>query len=181
MKQHLFARRDGLRSLVREHFHIQVDALGIEREHRCLHANRSPFLDLVQIVDVRLECEQRAASCGAAGVVQTTAANQLISQNGFYDPYFRAYDQTYPDLWRFNEWNREFQQFVANGNLPTLEMIRGLSHDHTGNFGSALGGVNTPELQQADNDYAVGLLVQQVDPGRVVQADPGIALDERLV
>jgi YVTN family beta-propeller protein len=98
----------------------------------------------------------------AAGIIQTTAANQVIYDNKFYDPYFRAYDQSYPDYWRFNEWNREFQQFVANGNLPTLEMIRGLSHDHTGNFSSALGGVNTPELQQADNDYAVGLLVQAV-------------------
>jgi DNA-binding beta-propeller fold protein YncE len=98
----------------------------------------------------------------AAGVIQTTAANQLLYENGFYDPYFRAYDQAYPDYWRFNEWNREFQQFVANGNLPSLQMIRGLSHDHTGSFGSALGGVNTPELQQADNDYAVGLLVQAV-------------------
>jgi DNA-binding beta-propeller fold protein YncE len=95
-------------------------------------------------------------------VIQTTTANQLLFENKFYDPYFRAYDQAYPDVWRFNEWNREFQQFVANGNLPSLEMIRGLSHDHTGSFGSALGGVNTPELQQADNDYAVGLLVQTV-------------------
>ncbi|MBV8905735.1 MAG: beta-propeller fold lactonase family protein, partial [Acidobacteriia bacterium] len=60
-----------------------------------------------------------------AGVIQTTTANQLIYQNSFYDPYFRAYDQSYPDVWRFNEWNREFQQFVTNGNLPTLEMIRG--------------------------------------------------------
>ena len=98
----------------------------------------------------------------AAGVIQTTTANQLIFENKFYDPYFRAYDQAYPDLWRFNEWNREFQQFVANGNLPTLEMIRGLSHDHTGSFTAALGGVNTPEIQQADNDYAVALLVQAV-------------------
>jgi len=98
----------------------------------------------------------------AAGIIQTTTANQLLYQNGFYDPYFRAYDQAYPDVWRFNEWNREFQQFVANGNLPSFEMIRGLSHDHTGSFASALGGVNTPEIQQADNDYAVGLLVQAV-------------------
>jgi hypothetical protein len=98
----------------------------------------------------------------AAGVIQTTAANQIINENKFYDPYFRAYDQAYPDVWRFNEWNREFQQFVANGNLPSFEMIRGLSHDHTGSFTSALGGVNTPEIQQADNDYAVGLLVQAV-------------------
>jgi DNA-binding beta-propeller fold protein YncE len=98
----------------------------------------------------------------ASKIVQTTAANQVIFENKFYDPYFRAYDQLYPDVWRFNEWNREFQQFVANGNLPTLEMIRGLSHDHTGSFSVALGGVNTPELQQADNDYALGLLVQTV-------------------
>ncbi len=98
----------------------------------------------------------------AAGIIQTTTANQLLYEHGYYDPYFRAYDQSYPDYWRFNEWNREFQQFVANHNLPSLEMIRGLSHDHTGNFSSALGGVNTPELQQADNDYAVGLLVQAV-------------------
>jgi DNA-binding beta-propeller fold protein YncE len=97
-----------------------------------------------------------------AGVIQTTTANQLLYEKQLYDPYFRAYDQVYPDVWRFNEWNREFQQFVANGNLPSLEMIRGLSHDHTGSFGSALGGVNTPELQQADNDYALGLLVQTV-------------------
>ena len=98
----------------------------------------------------------------AAGIIQTTTANQLLYENSFYDPYFRAYDQAYPDYWRFNEWNREFQQFVKNGDLPSLEMIRGLSHDHTGSFGSALGGVNTPELQQADNDYSVGLLVQAV-------------------
>jgi DNA-binding beta-propeller fold protein YncE len=97
-----------------------------------------------------------------SGVIQTTTANQLLYEKQLYDPYFRAYDQVYPDVWRFNEWNREFQQFVANGNLPSLEMIRGLSHDHTGSFGSALGGVNTPELQQADNDYALGLLVQAV-------------------
>jgi DNA-binding beta-propeller fold protein YncE len=95
-------------------------------------------------------------------VIQTTTANQLLFENGFYDPYFRAYDQVYPDVWRFTEWNREFQQFVANGNLPSLEMIRGLSHDHTGSFNQALGGVNTPELQQADNDYALGLVAQTV-------------------
>jgi YVTN family beta-propeller protein len=70
-------------------------------------------------------------------IIQTTTANQVLYENGYYDPYFRAYDQAYPDVWRFTEWNREFQQFVANGNLPSLEMIRGLSHDHTGSFGSA--------------------------------------------
>jgi YVTN family beta-propeller protein len=104
-----------------------------------------------------------------AGVVQTTAANRLIATAngandgtvvgaGFYDPYFRAYDQVYPDVWRANEFIRDVQ---ANG-LKNFSMIRGLSHDHTGSFGSALAGVDTPELQQADNDYAVGKVVEWI-------------------
>lgn len=96
-----------------------------------------------------------------AGVIQAVCGNQLLSENKFYDPYFRGFDQAYPDLWRVSEWNREFQQFVANGNLPSLEMVR-LSHDHTGSFSSALAGVNTPELQEAEDDYAFGVLVQTV-------------------
>ncbi len=44
---------------------------------------------------------------------------------------------------------------------PNLSLVR-LMHDHTGNFGTAIDLVNTPETQQADNDYAVGLLVQKV-------------------
>ena len=39
-------------------------------------------------------------------------------------------------------------------------------HDHTGNFATAIDGVNTPELQVADNDYAVGLLVQKIANSR---------------
>ena len=35
-------------------------------------------------------------------------------------------------------------------------------HDHTGNYDTAIDGVNTPETQVADNDYAVGLLIQKI-------------------
>lgn len=79
----------------------------------------------------------------------------------FTDPYFRGYDQVYPDLWRYQEWKREFDQYVAQGTLPNLSLVR-LSHDHMGSFSTALGGINTPETQQADNDLSVGLLVQAV-------------------
>jgi YVTN family beta-propeller protein len=94
-----------------------------------------------------------------AGIVQVAPLNPSLV--GRTDLYFRGYDQNYPDLWRYNEWKREFDGFVANGNLPNLSLVR-VSHDHTGSFGTALGGVNTPETQQADDDYAVGLLVQAV-------------------
>jgi YVTN family beta-propeller protein len=77
------------------------------------------------------------------------------------DLYFRGYDQNYPDLWRYNEWKREFDNYVASRNLPNLSLVR-FSHDHTGSFGTALAGVNTPETQQADDDLAVGRLVEAV-------------------
>ncbi|TMB75323.1 MAG: hypothetical protein E6J46_14290 [Chloroflexi bacterium] len=77
------------------------------------------------------------------------------------DHFFRGYDNHFPDYYRVGEWAREFDQFEANGNMPNLEFVR-VMHDHTGNFGTAIDGVNTPEIQTADNDYAVGRIVEKV-------------------
>ena len=78
------------------------------------------------------------------------------------DSYFRGYDNSFPDFYRVNEWEREFDQFEANGDLPNLEFVR-VMHDHTGNFNDpGHFGLNTPELQTADNDYAVGRIVETV-------------------
>jgi DNA-binding beta-propeller fold protein YncE len=77
------------------------------------------------------------------------------------DPYFRSFDQSFPDYWRYKEWEREFREFEKNHNLPSLELLW-INHDHFGSFGSAIDGVNTVEREIADNDYAVGMIVQRV-------------------
>lgn len=77
------------------------------------------------------------------------------------DPYFRGFDMAYPDLWRFEEFKREYDNFTKKKKMPTLMMVR-LPHDHFGGFKQALAKVNTPKRQMADNDYALGLLVQTV-------------------
>jgi len=99
----------------------------------------------------------------AAGEIQVAPLNPALAT--LTDVYFRGYDQNYPDLWKYNEWKREFDGFVASGNLPNLSLVR-FSHDHTGSFGTALAGVNTPETQQADCDLAVGRLVEAVANSR---------------
>ena len=99
----------------------------------------------------------------AAGVIQVAPLEPALAPHT--DLYFRGYDQRYPDLWRYNEWKREFDQYVANGNLPSLSLVR-ISHDHMGSFGTALGGVNTPETQQADCDLAMGLMIEAVANSR---------------
>jgi hypothetical protein len=97
------------------------------------------------------------------GVVQAYATNKALVTRT--DPYFRGFDQNNADFYNFQEWEREFDQFVADGNLPSLSLVR-FCHDHFGGFGTALYGLNTPAMQMADNDYAIGLLAQKIAASR---------------
>ena len=88
----------------------------------------------------------------------------------YTDPYFRGFDNNFPDFYRFEEWEREFDTKydpVGGGgeDLPALSLVS-FMHDHTGNFRTAKFGVNTPELMQADNDYAVGLLIEKISKSK---------------
>jgi hypothetical protein len=91
-------------------------------------------------------------------VVAFPATSTLVGRT---DLYFRGFDNNLPDFYRYREWAREFDGFVRVGRMPSFETVR-FMHDHTGSFSTAIDGVNTPELQQADNDYAVGLLIDKV-------------------
>ena len=99
----------------------------------------------------------------ADNVVQAVPTKAALKDNT--DLFFRGYDQNNADFYLFKEWEREFEQYAAQGNLPNLSFVR-FPHDHFGNFGTAKFGVNTPDTQMADNDYAVGLLVEKVANSR---------------
>src|SRR5262245_18024312 len=111
----------------------------------------------------------------AAGIIQVAPLDPALRP--LTDVYFRGYDQNYPDLWRYNEWKREFDQFVANNSLPSLSLLR-ISHDHMGSFGSALGGLSTPETQQADCDLALGRIVEAVANSRYASDTLIIAIED---
>ena len=95
--------------------------------------------------------------------VQSYSANPQLSP--VTDVYFRGFDTSYPDFYREQEWEREFAGYVASGDLPSLSLVRFMA-DHTGSYATALDGVNRPDLEVADNDYAVGKLVQTVAASR---------------
>jgi YVTN family beta-propeller protein len=94
--------------------------------------------------------------------------------NASTDHAFRGYDLTCPDSSgtftapatcgpaRIDEWLREFQGFEAGGDLPAVEFIR-LPSDHTA--GTRVGSP-TPKAYVADNDLAVGRLVDAVSRSR---------------
>ena len=64
----------------------------------------------------------------------------------YTDIYFRGFDNVFPDYYRFKEWEREFDSKFAKGGLPNLSLVR-FMHDHTGDFGDAILGVNTPNCR----------------------------------
>jgi YVTN family beta-propeller protein len=92
------------------------------------------------------------------------------------DRYYRGFDQNVPDQFRIDEWQREFAGYVAHGDLPSLEVMT-VPHDHFGDFKTALAGLRTPELQFADNDFALGRIVQAVSHSRYWN-DTEIFIDE---
>jgi hypothetical protein len=61
-----------------------------------------------------------------------------------------------PDQVRIGIWLNEFQGFVRSGKLPALELVR-LPNDHT--WGAAAGRP-TPHAYMADNDLALGKLIE---------------------
>ncbi len=103
----------------------------------------------------------------ASGTVVAYPTDVKLSP--FTDPYFRGFDNSLPDYWRYSEWARDFDARYKDNHhagrsvedLPALTLVR-LMHDHTGNYSTAIDGVNTPDLEVADNDYAVGLLIQKI-------------------
>jgi YVTN family beta-propeller protein len=93
--------------------------------------------------------------CFPATTVNATTTPGLV---GTVDPKFRSYDLRYREGDRLAEWQREFDHYVATDSLPQLEIMR-LPNDHTS--GTQPGRL-TPQAYVAENDYAVGKLVDIV-------------------
>jgi DNA-binding beta-propeller fold protein YncE len=96
-----------------------------------------------------------------------TPGDRLLASRS--DPYFRGFDQKLADYWRVLEWEREYGEQEAAGSLPALTLLR-LSHDHFGDFDRALDGVNTVETEMADNDYAIGMVVERIARGKAADS-----------
>lgn len=117
------------------------------------------FVDLTRYSDKNPEPIPLERDPAKAGLVVAFPAAPALRQRT--DPYFRGFDVRYPDFYREREWEREFASYVVHRNLPNLTLLR-LMEDHMGNFGKAIDGVATPETQVADNDYAVGRVIEAV-------------------
>jgi hypothetical protein len=76
----------------------------------------------------------------------------------FTDMNYRGFDLNYPDLDRTREFLREWKEYEAKGEAPQLSLVR-LGNDHTSGLSA---GKIAPRSAVADNDYALGQLIEGV-------------------
>ncbi len=81
---------------------------------------------------------------------------------GHFDPMYRSFDTAYPDVKRAARFVAELATFQEKGEMPRLQIVR-LPNDHTS--GSSPGRA-TPAAAVADNDLALGQVVEAVSKSR---------------
>ena len=92
--------------------------------------------------------DRGAAPSGYRGVKPFLAANT--------NPRFPAYNLSIRDQVRADVWIAELQEFARRGEMPRLEIMH-LPGDHTA---GARPGMRTPRACMADNDLALGRIVE---------------------
>jgi DNA-binding beta-propeller fold protein YncE len=92
------------------------------------------------------------------GPIEATVPGLRGKVHSTYPPY----DLTIPDNERIDIWLQEFREFEKSGDLPRLNIVR-LGNDHT--FGTRPG-MLTPRSMVAENDLALGRLVEAISNSR---------------
>jgi len=186
--EHALARRFGVFDRFFTDAHVSADghswSMGafandyLERMWPSNYAHRRPFYDFEDGAEAAVphagylwDAAERAgisyrnygefvtAGPSETGVPTSTTHAGL---QGHTDFQFPTFDMNLRDVDRYTEWKHEFDEFEAARNLPALEVVR-FPRDHTAGTQT---GKNTPQAMVADNDQAVGMLVDAVSHSR---------------
>jgi YVTN family beta-propeller protein len=115
------------------------------------------------------------------GKVDIRATATIKTIEPYICPTFIGFPSNVPDVYRAGEFIKELNTFEKEGNLPNF-MIMLLPNDHTA---GTKPGLPTPEAAVADNDLALGRIVEAVSKSRfwketcifVVEDDPQNGFD----
>ena len=78
------------------------------------------------------------------------------------DPWYHSFDMDYPDSKRVDRFVDELKRFEKLGEMPRLQIVR-LPNDHTAGTSE---GKRTPRAYLADNDLALGRMIEAVSRSR---------------
>jgi len=94
--------------------------------------------------------------------VNIAARAIIVGLRDVYHPKYPAAESRVPDQYRADVFLKEFAEFEQNGNLPNLNLLL-LYDDHTEGTSP---GFPTPRAAVADNDLALGRIVEAISRSR---------------
>ena len=129
-------------------------SLDQRRRGRRLHAQ-------LRLLGQQQARRRRPAACRSTGVRDPVLAKVT-------NPHYRGFDLDYPDVERAKVFLDDLAEFEKTGQMPRLIVMR-LGNDHTS--GTAAGKI-APLSAVADNDYALGMIVEGVSQSPLLAAAP---------
>ncbi|MBS1885911.1 MAG: bifunctional YncE family protein/alkaline phosphatase family protein [Actinobacteria bacterium] len=90
---------------------------------------------------------------------QYKTTSDIPSLNAITDHAYPRFDLEIPDQYRYDIWKEEFEREEASSSVPSLTLIW-LPDDHTG-------GKPKPVAQVADNDLALGKIIETISHSKV--------------
>lgn len=109
------------------------------------------------------DCARNNVSYRSYGEFVDVGTASMPSLEHHFDTHFPSFDLTIPDMHRYNVWKKDFDSLVAAHALPRLSIIR-LPDDHTAGMEA---GMPSPRAFVAENDQAVGALIQHLSQSSV--------------
>jgi hypothetical protein len=103
-------------------------------------------------------CQRAGVSYRSYGEFVRDTHSRLESLQGHFDTDFPGYNLSIPDMVRFEKWRDDFDSLVAIEAVPQFSSLR-LPNDHTS---GARIGTPTPKAMVAENDLAVGKLIEHI-------------------
>ncbi len=100
-------------------------------------------------------CKRNGVSYRSYGEFADNYKPNIEELEGHICPYFTGFKLDVMDTIRFHQWKRDFDSLLAANSLPQFNSVR-MGSDHTEGLKK---GRPTPYAHVADNDYAVGMLI----------------------
>ena len=98
----------------------------------------------------------------------------IPSLNAIMDPYYPKFDLNVPDQYRVDIWQRAFDKNLKLGHVPNLNLLW-VPDDHTAGVGS---GDPDPVAEVADNDLAVGRIVDEISHSKIWKSSAIFVLED---
>jgi len=109
------------------------------------------------------QCKRAGVSYRTYGEFADNAKPNIAILKDHVCPYYTGWSLSVRDTVRFGQWKHEFDSLLAAGAVPQFNTVR-LGNDHTEGLKK---GRPTPYAHVADNDLAVGMLIEYLSKSSI--------------